>query len=225
MEIIAAALAPVVIIALYIYYRDKYEHEPWLMLMYALAAGAVIVLPIIFAEKMIGFLGASLQGMPKAFYTAFFVAALCEEAFKYAAFMIIFWRNKEFNEKFDGIVYASFISLGFAAVENILYVSGGGVSVAISRAFTAVPAHAIFGITMGYYLGLAKFFPDRRKINLQKAFVVPFLLHGIYDFILMSEHQLLLLGFIPFLIWMYRRGMKNMKELNDTSIFRDDSLK
>ena len=124
------------------------------------------------------------------------------------------------NEKFDGIVYAVFVSLGFAGVENVLYVMDGGIQTAVTRAITAIPAHAIFGITMGYYLGIAHMYTELRGRYLMRALVVPILLHGIYDFILMVEVGWLLLLFIPYVIVLYIIGMKRMKELSDTSVFR-----
>ena len=97
------------------------------------------------------------EGLASAGYTAFVVAGFTEELMKYLAFYFFFWQERNFNEKFDGIIYAVYISLGFAAVENILYVFSGGMGVGFVRAFTAVPAHALFGISMGYYFGLARF--------------------------------------------------------------------
>ena len=108
-----------------------------------------------------------------AAYDSFVVAAFTEEAFKYLVFLIFIWRNKHFNERFDGIVYATFISMGFAAVENVLYIIGSGLGTGILRAFTAIPAHAIFGITMGYFLARAKFRPNNKAVNII-AFNLPY---------------------------------------------------
>jgi len=87
----------------------------------------------------------------------------------------------------------------------------------IIRALTAVPAHAIFGITMGYYLGLAKFIPGEKRNLLLKAFFYPLILHGIYNFLLLSGHPVLLLLFIPYLIYLWRSGSKKMKQLSSVS--------
>ena len=144
MNLLFISLAPVFIIAFYVWFRDKYEKEPIAMLLRALLIGAVITLPVIFIERGLFSLGATFSFGP--FWDAFAVAGLVEESFKFLAFYLIIWRNVNFNEKFDGIVYAVFIALGFAGVENILYVAEGGVQVAITRAITAVPAHALFGV-------------------------------------------------------------------------------
>ena len=96
----------------------------------------------------------------------------------------------------------------------------GGLQTAMIRAITAVPAHAIFGITMGYYLGIARMYDELRKPYLRKAVLIPILLHGVYDFILMVEIDWLLLLFVPFVIGLYVLGMKKMRVLSDTSIFK-----
>ncbi len=156
-------------------------------------------------------------------YNAFLVAGFTEELFKFLALYLLIWKNPNFNEKFDGIVYAVFISLGFAAIENIMYVSSGGAGVALTRAVTAVPAHALFGITMGYFFGIAHMDPARRNAYLARAFAVPFVLHGAYDFILMSKEPFMLLLFIPFLIWLYISGFKKMRVISEGSILRKNS--
>ncbi|MBN1924931.1 MAG: PrsW family intramembrane metalloprotease [Prolixibacteraceae bacterium] len=216
------ALAPVFIIAFYIYFRDKYEKEPWGLLLVSMLAGAFITLPIIYAEEFMSFAGRGFEGILSGAWRAFMVAALCEEAFKFLALFLIIWKSKAFNEKFDGIVYATFISLGFAAVENVLYVLGSGLNTGLMRAFTAVPAHALFGVSMGYFFGLAKFYPAKRKRYLRWAFLLPFGLHGFYDFILMSGINALLLAFIPFIIFLWIAGFRRMKQLSKSSVYRDD---
>jgi protease PrsW len=221
MNIILVALAPVLIIAFYIYFRDKYEHEPLGMLLKSLLAGAIIVIPVIFIERLTISFSIYLQGLPKAMYDAFLVAALTEESFKYLALILLIWKNPNFNEKFDGIVYAVFISLGFAGVENILYVSSLGLQVGLTRAFTAVPAHAVFGIMMGFYFGFARFYPAVRTKYLIRALIYPIIFHGVYDYLLMSGQQLLLLLFIPFVVFMWVMGFRRMKELSERSVYRN----
>ncbi len=220
MNLAIIALAPVLIIALYIYVRDKYEREPLVWLLLALLGGCLITLPVIFVENALSFPLSHLKGYPAAAWNAFVVAAFTEEVFKFAALFILFWQNREFNEKFDGIVYACFISLGFAGVENILYVTDGGVVVGLTRAFTAVPAHALFGVMMGYQFGLARFYPAERSRRLMLALLVPALLHGIYDFILMSGHPYLLFVFLPYLVFLWIFGFRRIRDLSRRSIFR-----
>ena len=118
MSILFISFAPIILILIYIYKRDKYEKEPMGLLAKALAGGAIITLPIIFIEIFLGDLFHSSNTIANAFYEGFVVAAFTEELFKYLLFVIIIWKNRNFNELFDGIIYAVFISLGFAAVEN-----------------------------------------------------------------------------------------------------------
>jgi len=240
---IALSLAPVLIIALYLYSRDKYEKEPASMLFKALGMGVLIVLPAILMELWFESLATSffpLQEGPGQFefkfignatekfyysiYQAFFVASFTEETLKYLAFMLIIWRNKNFNEFFDGIIYASYISLGFAAIENIFYVMQMGSATGVLRAFTAVPGHALFGVTMGYYLGLAKF-KSNKVYYLIMAIVMPIILHGIYDLILISGKNLLMLLFIPFVLLLWILGFQKMKQHSDNSIFNPKNKK
>jgi protease PrsW len=216
------ALAPVFIIAFYIYFRDKYEKEPWPILLLTLFAGVFIALPVSFLEEFLSQAGKGFEGIFKSFWDSFIVASFSEEGFKLAILSLIIWKSKEFNEKFDGIVYATFVSLGFAGIENVGYVIKSGIGVGIIRAVTAVPAHAFFGITMGFFFAQAKFYPMKRKKYLYCAFLIPFFLHGIYDFILISELNILLIIFIPFIILMWIIGFKRMKQQNDASIFRND---
>jgi RsiW-degrading membrane proteinase PrsW (M82 family) len=213
MDLVFIALAPVFIIGFYIYYRDKYEKEPLGILFKALLAGVLICFPVMFVESFLSNFAESF-GLYRSAYDAFIVASLTEEGFKLTALWLLFWKNPNFNEKFDGLVYAVFISLGFAGFENMLYVLKGGVQVGWTRAFTAVPIHALNGAVMGYYFGIAKFFPEFKDRYLWLSFFMPFLLHGIYDFILMSGHPVLLTCFVPFIIFLWITGFKKMRTLS-----------
>lgn len=218
-NLLLLALAPVFVLLAYIWLRDKYEKEPWSMLIKALLLGALSVIPIMFLENLLMSFIDLFSGYTRAFYNAFVVAAFSEELFKFLFLYALIWKSREFNEKFDGIVYAVFISLGFAGVENIMYVFRYGHETGIVRALTAVPAHFLFGVTMGYFVGMARFYSKRRTVLIRSALLVPMLLHGFYDFILMAQHQILLLAFIPFIVWMWFQGQKRMKLLSDSSVF------
>lgn len=220
MAVLLASLAPVFIILFYIYFRDKYEKEPLGMLLKALFGGILIILPVIFVERWLSALSPFTSKVGAAAWHAFVVAGSTEEVFKYLALYLLIWKSPSFNEKFDGIVYAVFVSLGFAAVENVMYVMDGGLQTAAIRAITAVPAHAIFGVTMGYYLGIAHMYEELRKQYLLRAIAIPVLLHGIYDFILMVEIGWLLILFIPYVVLLYVMGIKKMKTLSNASVFK-----
>lgn len=192
------------------------------MLLFALIAGAITVIPVLFLEQFLSSFTSSFPGLFAPAWNAFVVAAFSEELFKYIALYLLIWKSREFNEKFDGIVYGVYVSLGFAAVENVLYVMDYGVSTGIMRAITAVPAHAIFGITMGFYFGLAKFYEKERKQLKRKALLYPILLHGIYDFIIMTGIEWLTIVFFCFVIYLYISGLKRVKALSDQSIYKTD---
>lgn len=117
------------------------------------------------------------------FVQAFVVVALAEEFSKYVIVKYFAQPKTAFNEPYDGIIYAVMVSMGFACTENIMYVLEGGYEVAILRAFTAVPAHATFGILMGYFMGKAKFSKNRFVLNMAGLFLAV-LFHGAYDFFL-----------------------------------------
>ena len=225
MILIAIALAPVIVVLIYINKRDKYEKEPRKVLIKAFVFGIVSVIPVFFIETALTNYWHTKYALPSmelnaAAYDAFVVAAFTEELFKILVFFIFIWNNKNFNEKFDGIVYAVFISMGFAATENLMYVLSSGFTTGLIRAFTAVPAHAIFAVSSGYFLAFAKFKPKGKIIYLFLALAVPVLLHGIYDFILLSKNDFLLLIFVPYVIFILVVAFKEMKRHSDASRFR-----
>ena len=123
----------------------------------------------------------------------FVIVAIAEESSKYFFLKKRTWNNPEFNCQYDGVVYAVFVSLGFALWENINYVLSYGFSTAIVRAITAIPGHACFGVFMGVFYGLARKQHNRGKMFSSKIFrifsiVLPVLLHGSYDFIASMEN-------------------------------------
>ena len=186
MSLILAAIAPAFIIILFIYVKDKYEKEPKRVMLYSFLLGAVIsvLISTILYVLVDYFLPLPDEtSIVQMFIKAFFVVALIEEFSKYVIVRYYSQTRKAFNEPFDGIVYAVIVSMGFALVENLLYVFQGGWEVALIRAFTAVPAHATFGVLMGYFMGKAKFSGKRIADNLI-GLSLAILFHGAYDFFL-----------------------------------------
>ncbi len=188
----ALALAPALTIVFYIYLKDKYEREPIKLLLknFALGASASIIITVVFGTigKLIYPITDPLS-IFQQFIKAFILVALVEEFSKYIIVRYVAQKNKEFNEPFDGIVYAVMVSMGFAALENVLYVVQFGMENGIIRAFTAVPAHATFGILMGYYMGKAKFAKTRKetiRLNLT-GLIIAVAFHGLYDFFLFID--------------------------------------
>lgn len=217
MNLLILSIAPVFIIAVYIYFRDKYEKEPLNLLLLSLFAGSLICIFAIFIENLISQLNFFTDKIATAFFDAFAVAAFTEEFLKYITVLILVWRNKNFNERFDGIVYAVFVSLGFALIENIFFVFKSGMSTGIVRAVTAVPLHAFTGVFMGFYLGLAKFISEKRNYRLFLAFFFPFIIHGLYDFFLMTQNAVFILIWLPFFIIIWIKSFRKIKNLSDSS--------
>lgn len=216
MLLLISAIAPSLALLYYVYLRDRYEKEPRKLLFKAFALGSLAVIPIVIVELRLDFFDLAANSLLAVGYTAFIVAGLVEEGFKYFIFWFFVWKNKNFNERYDGIVYSVFISLGFATTENIGYVMLSGFHTAFIRSLTAVPAHAMFGIIMGYYFGKAKFSNDRlcRK-SLLYALIIPIALHGVYDFILFSKSTALLVIFIPYMLYLWKRGLNHVDELSE----------
>ena len=148
---------------------------------------------------------------------AFFVVALVEEGTKFLFLRARTWRNPNFNYRFDGIVYAVFVSLGFAAFENIQYVLHYGLSVALPRALFAVPGHMAFAVFMGLFYGRAKLYEawgDRRRCrwSLMRAYVTSVLLHGFYDACAMQGTGGAMAVFLVFVVFMFRSAFKHVKQ-------------
>jgi RsiW-degrading membrane proteinase PrsW (M82 family) len=186
MNLLLLAVAPVMIIIVYIYFQDKYEKEPKSLLLLNFLFGAIVSIVIVTVLYM--FTGRLIPLTDKysvwqQFVQAFFVVALAEEFSKYIIVKYFAQPKKAFNEPYDGIIYAVMVSMGFACTENIMYVLEGGYTTAILRAFTAVPAHATFGILMGFFMGKAKFAKNRLTLNIAGLFLAV-LFHGAYDFFL-----------------------------------------
>jgi RsiW-degrading membrane proteinase PrsW (M82 family)/GNAT superfamily N-acetyltransferase len=185
MELIALAIAPGIAICLFIFHRDAYNREPKRNLLAGFMLGAAIVLPVAYAE--IFFSQFSSNTIPGTAATAFLVVALIEEAGKFVVLRFYAYPKKSFDEPLDGIVYAVMIGMGFATLENILYVQKYGVQTGFLRMFLAVPAHATFGVLMGYHVGRAKFDrPNNGRLLLIGLFWAVFF-HGLYDFFLFLQ--------------------------------------
>ena len=221
MILLPLAVAPVFIFLFYIYIRDKYEKEPIRLLVIGTTFGAVIAFPIVFAGNYaLLLLPIDATMLQDAAFNAFVVAAFIEEFFKYIVLFFLIWRNPNLNEPFDGIVYAVFISLGFAFVENILYVFSedvGGLTTALVRAVISVPGHGLFGVIMGYYFTCAFYAKakNQRTMYLALALVAPVVMHGIYNFLLLTNvYKVVFLGFFALLWHISLKKMKSHIEIS-----------
>ena len=222
--LIQLALAPAAILLVYFFIRDKYEKEPIRLLAIGVIFGMVSAAVILAIDFVLVPLTPAQSSFGASLYTAFIVSAGVEESVKFLFLYFLVWRNKNFNERFDGIVYAVFISLGFAGVENVIYVTHPnfhGVITALGRAIFSVPGHGLFGVAMGYYFALAKFEPEKSRFFMFQAWAVPWLLHGIYNLILLTASYYYMVFFLPFVGYLWVSGLKKMKWHLENSVFKN----
>jgi protease PrsW len=222
------AIAPAAAIIWYIYHKDKYEREPLRYLLMAFLIGVFSVLPAsVVSGKMEEWFSGTVGTSVETLVYAFLVIAFVEELIKFLFLRFFMFRKDVFNEPFDGIVYGVMIGMGFAAFENLFYVFEGGVATALVRMFSAVPAHGVLGVMMGYYVGQSKFdLPNRNKWTL-KAFFIPFLAHGCYDFLLFQEEYPILgiLAIVGLLLtgWHLKTLMKEQQEASPFKYGKESS--
>lgn len=200
------SIAPVLAICIFIYWKDKFDKEPKKLLIISFFLGTLATITTLIISYLLYFIEFNEINKNQlwSLISCILGIGLVEEFSKFIFVRFYAFNKKEFNEPFDGITYSVMVAMGFAAVENTLYVIDGGASVGIIRMFTSVPAHATFGIIMGFFLGL-------QKINNKTGFGIIGLLlaatfHGLYDFYLMNIKFNYLYGlywFVLFLISIY----------------------
>ena len=222
--VLLTALLPIVVLAFYIYNKDKETPEPTGLLLKAFFFGVLSVfvsLCISIPLGELGFYPSEPTTILGSISRAFFAAAIPEEIAKFLMLLLVLRNNTYFDEKMDGIVYAVCVSLGFAALENIMYLFTNAetyLSVGIARAIFAVPGHFCFGILMGYYYSLAKFYPKTPTKNKALILVAPIIVHGLYDSILFiinvtpAISGILLIVFLVFCHKMWKYGSKSIQE-------------
>ena len=217
------AITPGIALGLFFYFFDRHDREPIRILLKVFVLGILSVIPTIFVENILSFFNI-FPGIIGIGYTAFIVAGVTEEYMKRQVVLKNVYYNPVFDEKLDGIVYCVISALGFATIENVMYVVfrfSDVESIGFYRAIISVPAHMLFAVTMGYYLSLAKFAAtmEESQFYFKKSLTVPVVLHGIFDFILMSQIDFLMVLFVPFVIYLW---INNLKKLN---IYYADSRK
>jgi protease PrsW len=211
--LLALAIAPGLAIAIFIYEKDKLDKEPFHLLIKSFFLGAVSIFPALALESLAGQMGfvLSLTATGNASYAA--IVGFSEEVSKFAFLLWFAYPKKEFNEPFDGITYGVMIAMGFATFENIFYVVDGGIQTGLLRMFSAIPAHATFGVMMGYFVGMAKFKHQDYISPLKIAgLLTAAIFHAAYDFCLfMSNYPLLMIGALTSLlagIWLSLKAIR-----------------
>ena len=188
------------LLLLYFYLRDN-NREPWQRLIEAFGLGVALSLQVSFLQR-------ALPDMC-IFLTAFVAAAVIEEGVKLIVLKLTLFRSPDFTQKIDAVTYAVFLGLGFATVENITHVSMW--EIGLVRAFTATPAHALFGVSMGFWLGMYKF--RHKPWMLVIAMVVPTLLHGAYNYLIMVDALWGLMIFVPYVILLWIKAVVKTDKL------------
>lgn len=238
--LLLTALLPIAILIYYIYHKDKNSPEPTGQLVKAFFYGVLSIplsLCISIPLGLIGVYPAEATNILGSVSTAFFGAAIPEEIAKFFMLWLVLRKNPYFDEKMDGIVYAVCVSLGFAALENVMYLFSNAeayLSVGIARAIFAVPGHFCFGILMGYYYSLAKFYPKSATKNKALVLIAPIITHGLYDSILFiidvtpAVSGILVIVFLVFCHKMWKYGSRKIKEHlerdNDRNVQYDCSI-
>lgn len=225
--VILAALAPVAVLLWQILRRDAANPEPPRMLakafLYGMISTAVTFVLLPFTEALGDLTVLNDTALSVAFKQAFFSAALPEEGAKLLMLWLLLRNNPYFDERFDGIVYAVCVGMGFAAVENVLYLFSNydsWLSVGIVRALFAVPGHFFDAVIMGYYYSHYHFGTRRNPATKALILAAPVVAHGIYDGILFSydiDDGVAVVALILFLIFFNRlkkTGRRLIDELN-----------
>ena len=217
--LLAAAVLPAVFLLSRVNKMDAIEKEPWPILRKLLIFGALSGIPAALVESLLTgvLLGALTEGTVLYNLVAgFIVAALVEESFKFFFLYKFTFKSPDFNYRFDGVVYAVFASMGFAILENILYVFQGGIGVAVTRALLALPLHAACGVYMGIAYGQQKvqslYKPATFGSVAAACLPVPILIHGFYDFCAFMQTELFVIIFIVFVIAVFILTLRQLKK-------------
>ena len=224
-NLIIISVLPVLLIGIFIYTKDR-NKEPKSLLLKLLLGGIGSVFLVFIISDIIHLFIPNFYELDKSenlmtiLLYAVLGIGLVEEFSKWIFAYKISYNNKEFDELYDMIIYCVFVSLGFALFENLGYVLLNGMAVGITRAIFAVPGHACNGVFMGHYLGLAKYYDlqkreDLKRKNMALSIIVPTLIHGTYDFLLLSGNGWFVLVFLILIVCLY---IFTIKRINKTAI-------
>jgi len=210
--LLALAIAPACFLLWHFYHADEYKHESKRLLGGTFLLGALSVIPAFFIEILFE-RPSSDAGVLVIFFYFVFVVGLTEELMKFISVRIYPYRSKQFDEPMDGIVFGVAAALGFATVENILYVLEGGIWTAVFRAIVSVPVHAFCGAILGFYLGEAKV--RGRPLLALNGLLFAASLHGLFDTLstVISSSVAALISLLAFVWVVYFKVVK--KEITE----------
>lgn len=218
LSVLTAAIAPGLALLAYFYWKDRYDAEPLSMVIRMFFIGMLIVFPAMIVQRS---LMIHLGDSPFTF--SFVISAGVEEMLKFFLLYHIIFNHTEFDEPYDGIVYATAISLGFATLENVLYafLQPATFGTLLVRALLPVSGHALFGVFMGYALGKAKFSTGKKaKYHLRMALLLPLFWHGLYDFMMLVVSSAWTWIAVPFMLLLWFRAIRSINRANAISPFR-----
>ena len=191
MALLLVTILPSILIILFFVYSDKFR-EPRGQILKVFIYGILITIPAYFLNTYLNAFWYNNFRVSEGLIGSFLTAAPVEEGLKLSILYFFVYKMKDFNEPIDGIVYGVTASLGFATLENFYYVylladyyQTSSMSLAVARSFSAVPAHAVFGVFMGYFF--MKYVFVKKGDNLLFAFTIPFVLHGCYNLFTVSN--------------------------------------
>lgn len=206
--LLSVAIAPGLALFSYFYLRNQISSEPSRTLFHTFIYGAILTFPILFIQHVF-----EVEHIFQSMFTRnVLFTSLLEEFFKWLVLVMAIYQHVEFDDPYDGILYGASVSLGFATVENILYIFTFGLDTAFLRALLPVSSHAIFGVVMGYYLGRAKFaLSESSKPLLFIALLAPLSLHMVYNGILSIE-SISMYFMIPFMLFLWWLCLAKVKK-------------
>jgi len=215
------SILPSILLGFYIYKKDIVEKEPVSLLIRSFVGGIISGIIVILLSVILKINEFPLDTPSQIIFYSFILVSLIEESTKFIMTYLLAYKNREFNYQYDGIVYASFVSLGFATYENLLFVfEQSNIQTALYRGLLTVPAHVFFAIFMGYYLGIAKHYrrynsKKKEKRYLLLSYIIPIILHGFFDYCLFSKSFTGLIYFLIFIFILYIISFKKVKEVSE----------
>ena len=215
MATLLITVIPSLAILVYFFISDKFK-EPKSTIAVVFVLGILICLPAgILNNFMFENFGGQDNG--KDLTHSFLGPAWTEEILKFLVLYTIVLRRSEFNEPMDGIVYGVVVSLGFATYENYDYVFRlaerwdiAPSQLAIWRSYTAIPMHGLNGCIMGFYFGMYAF--TAKKSYLVLSLILPFLFHGMYNYLGNPLHLSIIGIMIVFTFILHQKLKKLQKE-------------
>ncbi len=221
-ELLMLAIAPSIAFILWIYIKDKYDKEPVKLLGKFFVLGAFIsIIGIVVEDFLINI--NRYSGYYYNIYVAFIVAGLTEEGLKMIVLISNLNKEKNYNERLDGIIYSVFLSLGFATIENIIYIffedASSVIQVGLIRGLISIPAHIMFAINMGYYISKYKFTKNKIKKReyLIMSILIPIIYHGIFDLLLILNFKLSKVIFAIYFIFLLKVSLDKLDEYTSNS--------